>query len=67
MTNDDRLETSGIGNIIGTFGKFNRSKLIDFTPTEKDFIMDKLKKVLRREKDEKTEEDGIIEVTSYFL
>lgn len=29
--------------------------------------MDKLKKVLHREKDEKTEEDGIIEVTSYFL
>lgn len=29
--------------------------------------MDKLKKVLRREKDEKTEEDGIIEVTSFFL
>lgn len=30
--------------------------------------MDKLKKVLRREKDEKTEEDDIIEVTRcYFL
>lgn len=25
--------------------------------------MDKLKKVVRREKDEKTEEDGILEVT----
>lgn len=27
--------------------------------------MDKLKKVLRRDKDEKTEEDDIIEVTSW--
>lgn len=52
---------------IGTFGKFSRSKFIEFSSAEKDFFMDKLKKVLHREKDEKTEEDGIIEVTSYFL
>lgn len=49
---------------ICTFGKFNRSKYSNLSSAEKDFIMDKMKKVLRRDKDEKTEEDDIIEVTS---
>lgn len=55
---------SGIVNILEHFWPFNRYKCVVLSSAKKDFIMDKLKKVMRRDKDEKTEEAGILEVKS---